>query len=133
MTTAKETQKAQEKGPELFERVEPIDRRPLIPFNLTRCPCLMLPHDLDHWEGRLLRVYDWAILDRPIDDDKYIIIAFIFEGISHWAYMTYKEETHRLLESFQEKFRQGYGILMTPYWQKAPQAYKLLLKPVAAV
>jgi len=129
MTTAKETQ---EKGPELFERVEYPDREPL--SDLARCPCRPCPHlahDVHDYEGELIRVYDWAILDRPLWNSKYIIIAFIFKGNSHWATMNYTEEAHRFLESFQEKFRQGYGILMTPYWQEAPQAYKLLLKPAA--
>jgi len=133
MGTMNTTEEAQEKRPALFERVEYVDREPLNPRDLVRCPCLRLPHDVDDYEGNLIRVYDWAILERPIWGDKDIIIAFIFKGISHWATMTYKEETHRLLESFQEKFRKGYGVLMTPYWEETPQGYKLLLKPAAAV
>jgi len=122
------TQETREKLPEKLERIPPADRRPLYP-DLVRCPCVDYPHNVHGYEGVPLRIYEWVILDRPIWNEKVIIVAFIYEGRNHWAVMNYNEETHRFLESLKEKFRQGYGVLLTPYWNQTPEGRKLLLKP----
>jgi len=128
MSTAEETR---EKRPELFERVDLVDRMPLYPSNLAKCPCVKSPHEILDYIGEPLRIYEWVILDRPIwnENQKVIIFAFIYKGKNHWALMNYNEETHQLLESFKEKFRQGFGVLLTPYWNRTPKGLKLLLKP----
>ena len=121
MGTAQETQ---EKRPRLFEHVTILQRIP----DRDRCPCLIF-HDVVDYLGEPLRIYEWLILDRPIWDEKYIFVAFLYKGRNHRALMNYNEETHQLLESFKEKFRQGYGVLLTPYLNRAPEGWYLLLKP----
>ena len=136
MATTQETQKAQEKRPELFEFIgwpyrmkgDPLY---LSSFGIINCPCERGYHVL-HFEfaNKPLRVYDYAIIKHPVEKGKwhFIAIAFFWQGEHHRAIMGYDKEAHQLLESFKEKFRQRFGVLMTPCRQEAKSGWRNTLK-----
>ena len=116
----KATQEAQEKLPAKFEMVYSIDRKPLSIYEASNCPTCRKAHHLSDFKANFpiaLRVYDYAILDFPLEDKKYIIINFIWQGTSHRAFTHYYEDIHNLLESYREQLKEGYGVLLTPYWR----------------
>ena len=87
------------------------------PLDFVKCPCFGITHYVSEFNKQPLRVYDYAILQHPRKRKKYIIIAFVFKDESHWAIMAYNKERHRLLKSFEEKFKQELDVLLTPRWE----------------
>ena len=129
MNAAQETQ---EKRPELFEKIDrtySVNGGPLYRMDIIRCPCARGWHVLhDDFENKPLRIYDYAFIKHPIGFSR-IVIAFLWQGEHHRAIMPYNIETHRLLEKFDEKFKQGFGVLLTPYWLITPKSQYPRLKP----
>ena len=130
-------QEAQEKQPKLLEPIGwsyYMRGRPLYltSLDLLRCSCARGHHILHYdFANKPLRVYDYAIIKRPVEKGKwhFIVIAFFWQGEHHRAIMGYDEEAHQLLESFKEKFRRRFGVLLTPYWQETPKGVRFILKP----
>jgi len=125
-------QETQEERPELLEYVGPLDKMAIYPLYLARCECLDLgmAHYVQDYTGKPIRIYDYAVVDHTIADEKYIVVAFFYKDKSHIALMDYYEEAHQILESFKEQLKRGYGVLMTPYWKRSPAgAWDLFLKP----
>jgi len=125
MSTTEETQ---EKRPELFEKISLNDKEPINPLDPVKCPCGDTHHFLKEFKLESIRVYDYAILDRPIYIHKTIIVAFMHEGKNHRAVMNYNEKTHQLLESFKGVFRQGYAVLVTPIPHETPEGWSIILR-----
>lgn len=123
------TQETREKRPELFERVN--DRKSLYVSSFLSCPCAKYAHLVSAFLYEPLRVYDYAILQFSTKkkERSFIVIAFIYKGEHHWAFMRYNKETHQLLKSFNEKFNEAWGVLLTPEEHRSPKGWKLILKP----
>ena len=123
MDTTEETRTEGQEQSELkirMEKLDPLDTILLTPGQVSKCRC-RLSHAVRDFCDEPIRVFDWAILETPLYNERYLILAFNAperkgerHGRAYVAYMAYDEETRRLLESLTEKFREGYGALLTP-------------------
>jgi len=113
MTTTN-TQETLEDRPLIFLPIEPTDRISLYPPSFFTCRCCNNAHFIEGFLGEPLQIYDYAILDRPTENERDILIAFKHKGEHHLALMNYTKEAHQLLENLKEKFSQGFSVLLTP-------------------
>ena len=87
---------------------------------IYECPTCKKSHEVWEFKGKRIRIYDWSIVHLPAERERYIVIAFMWEGKSHLAYMDYDKVARDKLSKFNKKFRQGFGVLFTPtdkFWE----------------
>ena len=96
----------------------------LFGWHIYECPTCKESHHMAEFKGKRIRIYDWSIVLLPARNERYIVLAFMWEGKSHLAYMGYDEVVSYKLSMYNEKFRKGYGVLFTPadkFWEVSLQ------------
>ena len=114
------TESQEQEALEKFELIG-LDYRSLqLLSRFLKCTCRN-SHYVNEFCNEPIRVFDWAVLERPPYKERYLVLAFTApkrkeegHGRAYVACMDYDEETRRLLESLNEWFRKGWGVLFTP-------------------